>query len=182
MLHHLAINDRIDHVMQARLVGELILTEPQLVMCLRQHGAHHEGPGVINDALPDQEVRNIANAKTRRNINYFFVLEGTGCFITLLCEHEQNSACKRYQDQHGEYRIAGDDERMPRAPRPACGHRHPFGFQSRTRTARHDSFDVPRSFARHHTSAPLSGSVAWWSEHRIFAPELTASRCISSDA
>src|SRR5712691_7765615 len=98
MLHHFAIDDCIDHVMQARLLGELILAEPQVVMRLRQHGAHHKGPRVINDALSEQEVGNIANAEARRNIDYFLLLEWAGGFKTLLGDYEQNSACNRYQD------------------------------------------------------------------------------------
>src|SRR5258705_9132353 len=107
MLHHLAVDDRIDPVMQARLLGELVLAEPQVVMRLRKHGAPHEGPGVINDPLSDQEIRNIPNTEARRNIDYFLFLERAGGFKTLLCDYEQNSACDRYQDQHGEHRIAG---------------------------------------------------------------------------
>src|SRR5258707_3241530 len=98
MRHHLAIDDRIDHVMQARLLGELILAEPQVVMRLCKHGAHHEGPRVINDALSEQEVGNIANAEARRNIDYFLLLEWVGGFKTLLGDHEQNSAFDRYHD------------------------------------------------------------------------------------
>src|SRR5215468_7106304 len=112
--------------MQARLLGKLILAEPQVVMRLRKHGARHEGPRVINDALPDQKVGNIANAEAWRNIDYFLFLERAGGFKTLLGDHEENSASNRYQDQRGEHRIAGDHEGMPHALRPARGHWNSF--------------------------------------------------------
>src|SRR5215467_5401283 len=98
MLHYLAIDDRIDHVMQARLLGELILAEPQVVMRLRKHGDRHVSPGMINDALSEQEVGNIANADARRNIDYFILLKRAGGLKALLCDHEQNSTGDRYQD------------------------------------------------------------------------------------
>ena len=142
VLHHLALDDGIDHVAQACVPGEAVLAVFQFVLRLEHQRAGDEQIGLIDDAFAHQQIGGVADAAAR-DVDHLVLGERARQIETLLAEHEGDAADHGDQEDDGEQRIAGDDDRVARAlgTRGPRRHRHVLGLQRRARAAlRHRSW------------------------------------------
>ncbi len=142
VLHHLALDDGIDHVAQACVPGEAVLAVFQFVLRLEHQRAGDEQIGLIDDAFAHQQIGGLADAAAR-DVDHLVLGERARQIETLLAEHEGDAADHGDQEDDGEQCIAGDDDRVAGAlgTRGPRRHRHVLGLQRRARAAlRHRSW------------------------------------------
>src|SRR5258708_40299140 len=99
--------------MQARLLVELILAEPQLLVSLGEKRSGDEGQGMLDDAFLGEEIGDVADAVAGRDIDDLVRRQRTGRIESVLANPEPDTADDHQQDQYGENGIAHDDQRMP---------------------------------------------------------------------
>ena len=136
VLHHLVADERVEHVMQARMPGELVFAEAKLLVVLGEQRAGDEGQGVLDDALLDQEIGDVADAVARRNVDDLVGVERPGRVEPMLAHREADAEQDRHDDEDREDGIARDHHGVARALRPFGRHRDPFRLERGARTAR----------------------------------------------
>ena len=114
VLHHLAFDDGVDHVAQAGVPGEAVLAVFQFVLRLEHQRAGDEQPGLVDDAFAHQQIGGVADAAAR-DVDDLVLGERARQIETLLAEHEGDAADHGDQEDDGEQRVAGDDDRVARA-------------------------------------------------------------------
>jgi hypothetical protein len=135
VLHHLALDDGVDHVVRACVLGELIFAVFQLVARLEQQRAGHEQVGPVDHALAHQQVGSVADAAAR-DVDDLLLFERAGQIEPLLADHEGDADRNRQHENDGEDRIARDDDGIAPARGAPRRHRHVLGLQRGARTAR----------------------------------------------
>ena len=88
----LAFDHLIDDVVQTRLAREQILAELQLVPRLGEHRTQDEGHRMLDDAFLEQQVRDFANALSRRDVDDLILGERPRGVETLLGDSKDDAA------------------------------------------------------------------------------------------
>ena len=116
VLHHLAFDDGVDHVGKLALFGELIFAVLELAARLEHDHAAHENVWLIDHAFALQQVGNVPNAETARNIDDLVLGERTGRLEPLLADEQAGADRDGDHHEQREDRISDDHERMAHAP------------------------------------------------------------------
>jgi hypothetical protein len=141
MLHHLALDHGLDHVVQAGILGEQILAGFQLRARLeRDHAAEEYERMLVDHALASQEVGDLHDAEPRRDVDHLVGGQRPRCLETRLADGISDAAGEHDQDQQRENGVADDHERIARALGAAGRHRDLLRLQGGTRAARGDPF------------------------------------------
>src|SRR5512139_45287 len=114
VLHHFAFDDGIDHIGNARLFAELIFTVFELSARLEHDDGAHEYVRLVDHTFTLQNVSNVPDAESARNIDDLFLREWARRVEPLLAEEQPDAHRDRNDDQNGEDRIPDDHDRMTR--------------------------------------------------------------------
>ena len=85
VLHHLALDDRLDRLAQGDLLGELVLAVFQVLARLEHQHAADEHPRLVDDVLARQQIGDLAQAEPARNIDDLLAIERTRRPRTCAC-------------------------------------------------------------------------------------------------
>jgi hypothetical protein len=113
----------------------LIFAILQLAAGLEHDYSPHEHIWLINDALALQQVRNVPNAQTTRNIDQFILGKWARRFESLLADEQCGANRNCNHDQRREDRVADYHNGMPYPARVALGCRYSFGFEGGARAS-----------------------------------------------
>ena len=86
VLHHLVFDDGVDHVGETGTFAELVFAGLEVAAGLEHQHPADEHPGLIDHAFARQQVGDIADAETARNIDHLVVAQRSGRFEALLAD------------------------------------------------------------------------------------------------
>jgi hypothetical protein len=136
VLDHLAFHDRFDRLAQRDLLGKLVLAVFQVFARLEHQYAADEHPGLIDDILARQQVGDVTQAESARDVDDLLAVERACGFELVLSERIGEAGRDADHQNDRENGVAGDDDRMTRAARWAGRLRHVFRLQCGSRTTR----------------------------------------------
>ena len=147
MLHHLAVDDGLDHVADAGMLLEEIFAGLQSAARFEcEHSARENHAMLVDHAFVLKQVGDVHHPRTRRDGDDLVLQQRPRRFETALAEHDRAAARQQCQNEQGENRIADDDQRVARTPRRSlrdCGarwQRHVLGLERGARAARGNAF------------------------------------------
>ncbi len=136
VLHHLAVDQRIDNVAQARRFGEGVFARLQVGARLHREHAGEERPAIVLDhAVALQNLGDVAHPRLG-NVDDLFLGQRPRRIEPLL-DVEVAAAGRDHGDEdQREDGVADDDDRIARTRRTLRRRRHTFGLKRRARASR----------------------------------------------
>ena len=120
VLHHLAFDDRLDHVAHAGMLLKQVFAGLESAARLeREHAADKDDPVLVNDAFALEQIGDVHHAGAGRDGDDLVFRQRPRRLEPALAEDDDPAADQQRQNKQGEDRIADDDQRIARAPRGA---------------------------------------------------------------
>ncbi len=150
VLHDLAVDDGLQDIAHARMLGEDILASLELGARLHgEHAADEDQAVLVDDPFALEQVGNLHHSKARRDDDDLVIAQRPRRLEAALANDRDTAAHDQRQHQQGEDGVAHDHQRIAGAPRRTSGSgtrgkRHVVGLQGGARTARRDTFGLRR--------------------------------------
>ena len=136
MLHHLPVNDGVDHVAQTGVFLKQIFAGFESGTRIHRQYTADEGPAVGgNHAGAQEDVTDVRHAGARRNVDDLVLGQWPLRFDGLLAVEERTTNQQHRDDQEGEDRVADHHQRTARPSRVLRRLRYLFRLKRRARAA-----------------------------------------------